>query len=148
MMIPFAFFAGTGVRVANELGAGNGKGAKFATAVAVSSCPPSSKQTLSSLSFHYSTQQCSASPLRVAVGSGWQSYVAYINLGCYYVIGVPLGFVMGWVFNQGVMGSGWNDFRWHGSSNLDIDHYYSQCDWDREAKKASMHVRKWGAEAN
>ncbi|GER47155.1 MATE efflux family protein, partial [Striga asiatica] len=35
MMIPFAFFAGTGVRVANELGAGNGKGAKFATIVSV-----------------------------------------------------------------------------------------------------------------
>ncbi|KAJ9670195.1 hypothetical protein PVL29_026626 [Vitis rotundifolia] len=35
MMIPLAFFAGTGVRVANELGAGNGKGAKFATIVAV-----------------------------------------------------------------------------------------------------------------
>jgi len=39
----------------------------------------------------------------VAVGSGWQSYVAYINLGCYYVIGVPLGFLMGWYFDQGVM---------------------------------------------
>lgn len=39
----------------------------------------------------------------VAVGSGWQSYVAYINLGCYYLIGVPLGFIMGWVFHQGVM---------------------------------------------
>uniref|UniRef100_A0A6N2LDL8 Protein DETOXIFICATION n=1 Tax=Salix viminalis TaxID=40686 RepID=A0A6N2LDL8_SALVM len=35
MMIPLAFFAGTGVRVANELGAGNGKGAKFATIVSV-----------------------------------------------------------------------------------------------------------------
>ncbi|KAI8536357.1 hypothetical protein RHMOL_Rhmol10G0250700 [Rhododendron molle] len=35
MMIPLAFFAGTGVRVANELGAGNGKGAKFATTVSV-----------------------------------------------------------------------------------------------------------------
>ncbi|KAI8536344.1 hypothetical protein RHMOL_Rhmol10G0249900 [Rhododendron molle] len=35
MMIPLAFFAGTGVRVANELGAGNGKGAKFATMVSV-----------------------------------------------------------------------------------------------------------------
>ncbi|MED6227564.1 Protein DETOXIFICATION 27, partial [Stylosanthes scabra] len=39
----------------------------------------------------------------VAVGSGWQSYVAYINLGCYYLIGVPLGLLMGWVFHQGVM---------------------------------------------
>ncbi|GKE12152.1 multi antimicrobial extrusion protein [Tanacetum coccineum] len=35
MMIPLAFFAGVGVRVANELGAGNGKGAKFATIVAI-----------------------------------------------------------------------------------------------------------------
>ncbi|ONL94426.1 Protein DETOXIFICATION 27 [Zea mays] len=33
MMIPLAFFAGTGVRVANELGAGNGEGARFATIV-------------------------------------------------------------------------------------------------------------------
>jgi len=39
----------------------------------------------------------------VAVGSGWQSYVAYINLGCYYIIGVPLGFLMGWFFKLGVM---------------------------------------------
>lgn len=41
--------------------------------------------------------------LGVAVGSGWQSYVAYINLGCYYGIGVPLGFLMGWGFKFGVM---------------------------------------------
>ena len=39
----------------------------------------------------------------VAVGSGWQSYVAYINLGCYYLIGVPFGFLMGWGFHLGVM---------------------------------------------
>ncbi|KAK7293799.1 hypothetical protein RJT34_16674 [Clitoria ternatea] len=52
-----------------------------------------------SLSLHNSAQQCS----RVAVGSGWQSYVTYINLGCYHIIGVPLGFLMGWVFNQRVI---------------------------------------------
>lgn len=38
----------------------------------------------------------------VAVGSGWQAMVAYVNLGCYYVIGLPLGFLMGWVFKLGV----------------------------------------------
>lgn len=38
----------------------------------------------------------------VAVGSGWQAYVAYINLGCYYLVGVPLGIMMEWVFHQGV----------------------------------------------
>ena len=39
----------------------------------------------------------------VAVGSGWQSTVAYINLGCYYLLGVPLGILLGWKYNQGVM---------------------------------------------
>ena len=39
----------------------------------------------------------------VAVGSGWQSTVAYVNLGSYYLLGVPLGFLMGWQFNLGVM---------------------------------------------
>ena len=38
----------------------------------------------------------------VAVGSGWQVTVAYINVGCYYIVGMPLGFAMGWVFHLGV----------------------------------------------
>lgn len=38
----------------------------------------------------------------VAVGSGWQAFVAYINIGCYYLIGLPLGILMGWVFDTGV----------------------------------------------
>lgn len=38
----------------------------------------------------------------VAVGSGWQSYVAYINLGCYYIIGLPLGILMQWFTDLGV----------------------------------------------
>ena len=39
----------------------------------------------------------------VAVGSGWQAWVAYINLCCYYVVGLPLGLVMGLAFDLGVM---------------------------------------------
>jgi MATE family multidrug resistance protein len=38
----------------------------------------------------------------VAVGAGWQALVAYVNLGCYYIIGLPLGFLIGWVFKLGV----------------------------------------------
>jgi len=34
----------------------------------------------------------------VAVGCGWQTFVAYVNVGCYYGIGIPLGVVMGFVF--------------------------------------------------
>lgn len=37
----------------------------------------------------------------VAVGGGWQATVAYINLGCYYIFGLPLGFILGYVAKLG-----------------------------------------------
>lgn len=37
----------------------------------------------------------------VAIGGGWQALVAYINLGCYYVFGLPLGFTLGYVAKLG-----------------------------------------------
>ncbi|KAJ6349588.1 hypothetical protein OIU77_007049, partial [Salix suchowensis] len=40
----------------------------------------------------------------VAVGAGRQSIVAYINIGCYYVIGVPVGVILGYVFQMQVKG--------------------------------------------
>ncbi|KAL1196397.1 Protein DETOXIFICATION 27 [Cardamine amara subsp. amara] len=116
MMIPLAFFAGTGVRVANELGA--------AFTVLLNSIQP----VLSG----------------VAVGSGWQSYVAYINLGCYYCIGVPLGFIMGWVFKLGVMGI-WAGMIFGGTAvqTLILGFITIRCDWEKEAQKASARVNKW-----
>lgn len=38
----------------------------------------------------------------MAVGSGWQAYVAYINVGCYYLIGLPGGILMEILFHFGV----------------------------------------------
>ncbi|KAL4191437.1 hypothetical protein AMTRI_Chr07g29910 [Amborella trichopoda] len=38
----------------------------------------------------------------VAVGGGWQTLVAYINLACYYIFGLPLGYLLGYKFNMGV----------------------------------------------
>jgi MATE family multidrug resistance protein len=37
----------------------------------------------------------------VAVGCGWQAFVAYVNVGCYYIVGIPLGAVLGFYFNFG-----------------------------------------------
>ncbi|KHN00402.1 Protein TRANSPARENT TESTA 12 [Glycine soja] len=69
----------------------------------------------------------------VAVGSGWQSYVAYINLDCYYIIGVPLGFLMGWFFNQGVVGI-WAGMIFGGTATqtLLLSLITVRCDWDKE----------------
>ncbi|CAK9169708.1 unnamed protein product [Ilex paraguariensis] len=172
MMIPLAFFAGTGVRVANELGAGNGKGAKFATIVSVitsiviglffwllimifhnelalifsSSKPVLEAVNNLSILLAFTILLNSVQPVLsgVAVGSGWQAYVAYINVGCYYLIGVPLGVVMGWVFDQGVKGI-WAGMIFGGTAlqTLVLMIITIRCDWEKEAEKASMHVNKW-----
>ncbi|KAG8373416.1 hypothetical protein BUALT_Bualt11G0022000 [Buddleja alternifolia] len=172
LMIPLAFFAGTGVRVANELGAGNGKGAKFATIVAVTesiiiglffwvlimvfhnefaliyttSKPVLEAVSKLSLLLAFTVLLNSVQPILsgVAVGSGWQSYVAYINLGCYYLVGVPLGVLMGWVFHQGVMGI-WAGMIFGGTfvQTMVLVGITMRCDWEMEAAKATTHVRKW-----
>ncbi|KAM7518535.1 hypothetical protein LguiB_017497 [Lonicera macranthoides] len=82
------------VRVANELGAGNGKAAKFAMVVSVA------QSTITGLFFCLIVLIFRG----VAVGSGWQTWVAYINLACYYFVGLPIGILLGWVFNLGIGG--------------------------------------------
>ncbi|KAM3305292.1 hypothetical protein P3S67_012158 [Capsicum chacoense] len=131
-MIPLGLLAATGVRVANELGAGNGNCAKFATKVALlntlalgilfwsivmvfsdklsmiftSSAPVI--QMVGGFAFLLATTilcNCVQPVLSgVAVGSGWQAYVAYVNLGSYYLVGVPLGIFFGWSLNFGLQG--------------------------------------------
>ncbi|CAN1169681.1 Protein DETOXIFICATION 27 [Linum perenne] len=172
MMIPLAFFAGIGVRVANELGAGNGKGAKFATIVAVAQSMiigfffwlliilyndqigwifTNSEPVLTAVNqlcilLAFTVLLNSVQPILsgVAVGSGWQKYVAYINLGCYYLIGVPLGFVMGWGFDLGVKGI-WAGMIFGGTAiqTVILAIITIRCDWDKEADKAKLHVTKW-----
>jgi len=39
----------------------------------------------------------------VAVGAGWQAVVAYVNIVCYYVFGIPFGLLLGYKLNFGVM---------------------------------------------
>ncbi|PSR99848.1 Protein DETOXIFICATION like [Actinidia chinensis var. chinensis] len=167
MMIPLAFFAATGVRVANELGAGNGKGAKFATVVSVVQSTliglffcvlimiyhdefalmfTSSSDVLeavNNLSFLLAVTILlnSVQPVLsgVAVGSGWQSKVAYINLGCYYLVGLPLGIVLGW----GI----WGGMIFGGTfvQTIILAIITMQCNWEKEAEKATMHVQNWSS---
>lgn len=38
----------------------------------------------------------------VAIGAGWQSVVAFVNIGCYYVVGIPLGVLLAYVADLSV----------------------------------------------
>lgn len=174
MMIPLAFFAATGVRVANELGAGNGKAAQFATIVSVIQSSvigiffcvlimilhdkyaylfTSTTEVLEAVDkltvlLAATILLNSVQPILsgVAVGSGWQAWVAYVNLGCYYVIGLPLGLLMGLVFDLGVMGI-WGGMILGGTAiqTVILAIITARCDWEKEAEKASIRVNKWSS---
>ena len=37
------------------------------------------------------------------MGAGWQAVVAYVNIACYYLFGIPFGLLLGFKFEYGVM---------------------------------------------
>ncbi|KAK9289369.1 hypothetical protein L1049_007524 [Liquidambar formosana] len=79
----------------------------------------------------------------VAVGAGWQSIVAYVNIACYYLVGIPIGVVLGYVFNMQVKGV------WIGmlfgvlvqTVVLVIITY--RTDWDKQVSIAQKRTKKW-----
>ncbi|MED6147944.1 Protein DETOXIFICATION 21 [Stylosanthes scabra] len=132
MMISLGFMAAASVRVANELGRGSAKGAKFSIVVNVLTSLAIGFFLFvfflffrERLAYIFTTDEHVAravgdlSPLLsvsillnsvqpvlsgVAVGAGWQSIVAYVNIGCYYLIGIPVGIVLGNVLDLQVKG--------------------------------------------
>lgn len=38
----------------------------------------------------------------VAIGAGWQTTVVYMNIASYFIVGIPLGLLLGFKFNMGV----------------------------------------------
>ena len=39
----------------------------------------------------------------VAVGAGWQVLIAFANIGCYYLVGIPIGVLFGFKFKFGAL---------------------------------------------
>ncbi|WJX41189.1 hypothetical protein P8452_28580 [Trifolium repens] len=167
-MIPLGFLAATGVRVANELGAGNAKGAKFATMVSVVNTVLAGfifwliivlfneklaliftsnlsvikmVNELSILLAFTILLNCIQPVLSgVAIGSGRQAVVAYINIGSYYLVGIPLGILLGWLLPSGIG-------MWTGMMSgtvvqtLILVIITSRYDWEREVRKARILVK-------
>lgn len=38
----------------------------------------------------------------LAVGAGWQTHVACVNIACYYLFGIPLGITLAYILHVGV----------------------------------------------
>ncbi|XP_065630214.1 protein DETOXIFICATION 27 [Quercus suber] len=169
-MIPLGFLAAAGVRVANELGAGNAKGAKFATTISVLSSlmvgllfwsiiiafPENLAMIFTSstsviemvndlavlLAFTILFNCIQPVLSGVAIGSGWQAKVAFINIGSYYLVGVPLGVLLGWSLHFGITGIWTGMISGTVIQTLILAIITLRCEWEKEAQKAQILITK------
>ncbi|CAA0833716.1 MATE efflux family protein [Striga hermonthica] len=174
IMISFGLNAAVSVRVSNELGAAHPRTAKFSMVVVVVTATllslvvaviilifekqypsvfiesPKVKEIvyeltpLLALCVVINNVQPALSG--VAIGAGWQALVAYVNIGCYYMFGIPLGLLMGYVLNMGVKGI------WIGMITGTIVQTFClflmvyRTNWNKEASAAADRIKKWGGE--
>ncbi|XP_023554449.1 protein DETOXIFICATION 40-like [Cucurbita pepo subsp. pepo] len=170
-MMSVGLNAAASVRVSNELGGGNPKAAAFSVVVVVAIstivsaiCAVAVLALRDVISYAFTggaTVAAAVSDLcpllaltlllngvqpiltGVAVGCGWQSFVAYVNVGSYYVVGVPLGALLGFYFNFGAKGI------WVGlmggtlMQTIILVWVTWRTDWNKEVEEAMKRLSKW-----
>ncbi|GMY07291.1 protein DETOXIFICATION 35-like [Fagus crenata] len=82
----------------------------------------------------------------VAVGGGWQALVAYINLGSYYVFGLPLGYLLGYKANFGVTGLWSGMICGTGLQTLLLLIILYKTNWTKEVEQTTERMRRWGGQ--
>ncbi|KAJ7958075.1 Protein DETOXIFICATION [Quillaja saponaria] len=174
-MIAFGFNAAISVRVSNELGAGNAQIAKYSVGVVsitsmaigviamalvlatgdyfpnlfTNSEVVAKETTRLSLLLSIIVLLNSLQPILsgVAIGAGWRSLTAYINIACYYGVGLPAGILLGFKFDFGAEGI------WSGMiggiclQTIILIVVTSITDWRNEAEQAENRVKRWGGSA-
>ncbi|GMH17262.1 hypothetical protein Nepgr_019103 [Nepenthes gracilis] len=83
----------------------------------------------------------------VAVGGGWQAVVAYINLFCYYVVGLPLGFLLGYKTHLGVEGIWIGMICGTTLQTLILVLMIYKTNWNKEVEQASERMKSWGGQS-
>ncbi|XP_044491602.1 protein DETOXIFICATION 29-like [Mangifera indica] len=176
VMVALGMNAAISVRVSNELGAGHPRTAKFSLVVAVISAflislvlsliliaTRNEYPALFSSDSEVIAVVNNLTPMLalcivinniqpvlsgVAIGAGWQAVVAYVNIGCYYVFGIPLGLILGYKVGWGVLGI------WCGMLSGTIVQtcvlfgMIYKTNWNKEASIAEDRIRKWGGDTN
>ncbi|KAA3473161.1 protein TRANSPARENT TESTA 12-like [Gossypium australe] len=170
-MICLGLFGAAIVRVANELGRGNAKALKFAikTIMSESICIGmvffilclgcwhqisylftsdeqvaqviSSLSDLLALSVLFNSFQ--AILTGVAIGAGFQGMVAIVNLGCYYIVGLPIGVVLGYVLNLQVTGLWIGLLSGVAFQIIILGFIVWRTNWDEQVEKASQRLNRW-----
>ncbi|PKI42644.1 hypothetical protein CRG98_036926 [Punica granatum] len=172
VMVTLGMNAAISVRVSNELGAGNPRTAIFSLGVAVitsfvigvivsiiliaarndypslfssdTSVEDLVKKLTALLAFCIVMDSIQPVLSGVAVGAGWQAAVAYVNIACYYLFGVPLGLIMGYKLGWGVEGI------WAGMvcgtilQTIVLFFMVYRTNWSKEASIAEDRIRTWG----
>ncbi|XBH59334.1 hypothetical protein VPH35_080619 [Triticum aestivum] len=85
----------------------------------------------------------------VAVGCGWQVFVAYVNVGCYYFVGMPLGLFLGFYLGLGAKGV-WSGMVIGGTllQTLILLWVTFRTDWQHEVEKAHERIAMWEDKKN
>ncbi|CAL9226357.1 unnamed protein product [Arabidopsis halleri] len=171
-MVSVGFNAAVSVRTSNELGAGNPKSALFSTWTATFvSFVISVTEALAVIWFrdyvsYIFTEDADVAkavsdlcpflaitiilngiqPVLsgiLAVGCGWQTYVAYVNVGCYYVVGIPVGCILGFTFDFQAKGI-WTGMIGGTLMQTVILLYVTyRTDWDKEVETARKRLDMW-----
>ncbi|XP_038894071.1 protein DETOXIFICATION 40-like isoform X2 [Benincasa hispida] len=79
----------------------------------------------------------------VAVGCGWQAFVAYLNIGCYYIVGVPLGALLGFYFKLGVKGIWLGMIGGTCMQTIILIWVTFRTDWNKEVEESVKRLNKW-----
>ncbi|XP_004240723.1 protein DETOXIFICATION 35 isoform X2 [Solanum lycopersicum] len=82
----------------------------------------------------------------VAVGGGWQALVAYINLGSYYIFGLPLGFILGYVAKLGAKGLWLGMIAGTSLQTVLLLIVLYKTNWNKEVEETNERMRKWGGQ--
>ncbi|KAJ0096229.1 hypothetical protein Patl1_16060 [Pistacia atlantica] len=172
VMMVMGMNAAVSVRVSNELGAAHPRTAKFSLLIAVSSAfifgllfsmvliiTRNDFPALFSSDTDVQELVKELTPLLalciiinnvqpvlsgVAVGAGWQAAVAYVNIGCYYIIGIPLGLILGYKLDMGVRGIWIGMMSGTAIQTCILFGMIYKVNWSEEATIAENKIKKWG----
>ncbi|KAL9401164.1 hypothetical protein Peur_005013 [Populus x canadensis] len=82
----------------------------------------------------------------LAIGAGWQAAVAFVNIGCYYIFGIPLGLILGYWLQMDVEGIWIGMLTGTAVQTVVLFWMIGKTNWNTEASAAEKRIQKWGGE--